>query len=108
MHIYQPVDLVLGLLMFPLGLLGLGQDLYRVFTRTFRNRYGDWRSVGLSLWFVFGGPAHVSKALDPRYHASHRTAVLQEVEVFVLSCILISGGVAWIVRRRQKSELGGA
>ena len=103
MHIYQPVDLVLSLFMFPLGLLGLGRDLYRVFTGAFKNRYEDWRSLTLSLWFLSGGPAHFSKAFDLRHRESHTTSILEAIEISVLVIILASNSIAWIVRRRQSS-----
>lgn len=107
MHIYQPFDLVLGLLMLPVGLLCLGQDIHRIATRTFRNSYADWRSVTLSAWFVSGGPAHISKASDPRHQESHQTTMLQAVALSVLAVVLIANGIAWLVRRRQQAEQTG-
>lgn len=101
MHVHQPVDLVLGLFMFPLGLVGLGRDLYRVFIGAFKNRYEDWRSLSLSIWFLSGGPAHFSNAFDLRHHESHTTSVLDAVEVSCLSIILLASSAAWVVRRRR-------
>ena len=104
MHIQQPVDLVLGLAMFPLGLVGIGLDLRRVFARTFKNRYADWRSLSLSLWFLSAGPAHFFRAFDLRHHESHTTSMLEAIEVAIFSVILIVNVVAWIIRRRQGTE----
>ncbi len=104
MQIHQPVDLVLGLLELPLGIVGIVLDLRRVFTGTFKNRYADWRPLGLSLWFLSGGPAHLSRAFDLRHHESHTTSVLETIELKILTVILIANGLAWIIRRRQMSQ----
>ncbi len=107
MHVYQPVDLVLGLLMSLLGLPGVGHDLYRIITKQFRNRYDDWRSLTLSVWFMSDGPAHLSKALDPRHQESHRTGILTTVAVCVFCALVAASSIAWIVCRRQRSQLAG-
>lgn len=104
MSIYQPVDLILGLLMIPLGMLCLVQDLRRILTRIFRNRYADWRSLTLGVWFVSSGPEHLSKAFNPRHHESDLTATLQTVALWFIAAILIANLVAWIMRRHRKPE----
>ena len=90
-----------------LGLLGVGHDLYRIITKQFRNRYGDWRSLTLSVWFMSDGPAHLSKALDPRHQESHRTAILTIAAVCVFCALVAANGTAWIIGRRQRSQLAG-
>jgi hypothetical protein len=107
MHIYQPVDLVIGVLLTTVGFIGLGMDLYRISKHTFKNRYGDWRSLGLSLWIATSGPAYLSKAFDIPHHESHLTDILYMIELVVLYTILISFGLAWIIRKRQKTEHTG-
>lgn len=90
--------------MIPLALLGLVQDLRRVFARTFRNCYADWHSLTLSVWFASSGPSHLSKAFDPRHHESDLTAILQVVALSVLAAVLIANVVAWALRSRRKVE----
>ena len=104
MHIQQPVQLVLGLVTFPLGFVGIAQVLRHVFARTFKNRYGDWWFLSLSLWFLAGGPAHFFRAFDLRYHDSHTTSILETIEAAVLCVILIVNVIAWIIRRRSEME----
>lgn len=104
MHVYQPVDLVLGLLAFLLGFVGIMLDLRRVFAGTFKNSYSDWRSLGLGIWFLSGGPAHFSRAFDLRHHESHTTLVLEIIETTVVSVILVASVIAWIIRRRHAIE----
>ena len=104
MHIYQPVDLVLGVVMFPLGLWGMGQELSRVYRHSFKNTYGDWRTLGLSVWFLSGGPAYISKAFDQRHQESHLTSILQTIELFCLCFLLVGTLIAFVVRKCQRTQ----
>ena len=77
--------------------------MFHVFTRTFRNRYADWRSLSLSLWFLSGGPAHISRSFDAdegSYEITPVTApILEAIEITGLATILLVNGIAWIVRQ---------
>lgn len=104
MYIHQPVDFVLGIFMFPFGLLGLSRDLYLVFRGTFKNRYEDWRSLSISLWFLSDGPALFFKGFDLRHHESQVTSILEGIALAFLCAILAANGIAYIIRQRQNAK----
>ena len=104
MHIYQPADFILGMLMLFFGPVGLCLDLSRVAKRKFKNTYGDWRSLGLSVWFTTSGPARLSKAFDLPHQASHLTSLLDNVAITGLACVLLATITAYGIRSRQATK----
>ena len=99
MTIHQPIDFFVGLPMLLLGVTGLAIDLWKIAKHRFRDTYGDWRSLGLSVWFITSGPARLSRAFDFTHHNSSRTNVLEGVEAVVLGVIIVVTLAVWIARR---------
>ena len=104
MQVYQPFDLVLGVAMVLLGLLGLGRDTYRGLTRTFSGDYADWRALSLSVFFVADGPSHCSKAFDLPHQESHRTAVLIGIALPIMFIVIVANLVAQLAHRKRKKS----
>ena len=104
MHIYHPIDLAVGMLMLLLGPVGLCLDLSRIAKRKFKNTYGDWRSLGLSVWFITGGPAHLSRAFDLPHRESHLTSLLNTVANTGLVLVLLATILACGVRCRHATN----
>jgi len=102
MQIHQPFDLVFGALMFLLGLIGVGRDVYRALAKGFPKAYADWRSLCLSVFFLVDGPTHVSRSFDMPHHPSPLTNTLDNIAWPFMLAALLGILAAFLVDQKGK------